>query len=63
VGGSERRYTQQRWEGNRAAWCECHEDQAARMSAVLESLIGHHQAEVQRYRENGHHHHEEDGDE
>ena len=56
---SERRYTQQRQEENRAAWCEYHEDQAARMSAVLEALIGHHNAQAQKYRENGHHQEED----
>jgi hypothetical protein len=51
-----RRHAERRREENRAAWCEYHEDQAARMGAVLEALIGHHQAEAQRYRENGRHH-------
>ena len=37
--GSVRRY-HSRWQGeNRAAWCEYHQGQAARHSAVLEALI------------------------
>jgi hypothetical protein len=52
---SERRHAERRREVNRLAWCRYHEDQAARMSAVLEALIGHHQAEAEKYRECGHH--------
>jgi hypothetical protein len=58
-GRRERRYTQQRREENRAARCEYHEDQAARMSAVLEALIGYHNVQAQKYRENGHHQEED----
>jgi hypothetical protein len=45
---SERRHAESRREVQAAL-------QAARMSAVLEALIGHHQSEAEKYRENGHH--------
>jgi hypothetical protein len=54
-----RRHAQRRREENRLAWCEYHEDQAARMSAVLEALIGYHNVQAQKYRENGHHQEED----
>jgi hypothetical protein len=52
---SEARHADKRREENRLAWCTFHEDQAARHRAVLEALIGHHQAAAEKYRENGHH--------
>jgi hypothetical protein len=53
---SERRHAARRREVNRAAWRTFHEDQAARHRAVLEGLIGYHNAEAQKYRpeKNGH---------
>ncbi len=33
-------------EENRAAWCEHHQEQAARLRAVLEGLIARHEAEA-----------------
>jgi hypothetical protein len=49
---SERRYAQRRREKNRLAWAAYHEDQAARHRATLEALIGHHEAQAAKYREN-----------
>jgi hypothetical protein len=48
---SVRRYNARRQEEMRAAWCEYHQDQAARHRAVLESLIALHEEQAQRYRE------------
>jgi hypothetical protein len=42
----------------RAAWASFHRAQAERHRATLEALIGHHQAEAQKYRENNGHHEE-----
>jgi hypothetical protein len=44
-------YNARRHEQMRAAWCEYHQDQAARHRAVLEALIASHEAEAARYRE------------
>jgi len=54
-----RRHAEQRREANHAAWAAYHRGQAARHRATLEALIGHHQAEAQKYRENNRHHEED----
>ena len=41
--GSVRAYTARRREEMRAAWCEHHQGQAARLRVVLEELIAHHE--------------------
>jgi hypothetical protein len=46
-----RRYNARRDEQMRAAWCEHHQDQAARLRATLEELIASHEAEAARYRD------------
>jgi hypothetical protein len=46
---SVRAYTARREEELRAAWCEHHQEQAARLKAVLEGLISRHEAEAERY--------------
>jgi hypothetical protein len=46
---SVRRYNDRREEELRAAWCQHHQEQAARLKAVLEGLISRHQAEAERY--------------
>ena len=46
---SVRAYTARRREQMRAAWCEYHQEQAARHRAVLEALIASHEAEAARY--------------
>ena len=46
---SVRRYNDRREEELRAAWCQHHQEQAARLNAVLEGLISRHQAEAERY--------------
>src|SRR5918995_1079143 len=46
---SVRAYTARREEEMRAAWCEHHQEQAARLKAVLEGLISRHEAEAERY--------------
>jgi hypothetical protein len=43
---SVRTYTARRREEMRAAWCEHHQGQAARLRAVLESLIARHEEEA-----------------
>ena len=43
---SVRRYNARRREEMRAAWCEHHQGQAARLRAVLESLIARHEEEA-----------------
>ena len=48
---SVRRYTARRREEMRAAWQEYHQGQAARHRTVLESLVSHHEAEAERYRD------------
>jgi hypothetical protein len=45
---SVRRYNARLQEERRAAWCEHHQVQAARLRAVLESLIARHEAEAER---------------
>jgi hypothetical protein len=46
---SVRRYHARREEELRAAWCEHHQEQAARFKAVLEGHISRHEAEAERY--------------
>jgi hypothetical protein len=46
---SVRAYTARREEELRAAWCQHHQEQAARLRAVLEGLISRHEAEAERY--------------
>ena len=46
---SVRRYYARREEELRAAWCQHHQEQAARLKAVLEGLISRHEAEAERY--------------
>jgi hypothetical protein len=43
------RHNARRDEEMRAAWCEHHQEQAARLKAVLEGLISRHEAEAERY--------------
>ena len=45
---SVRRYNARLQEERRAAWCEHHQGQAARLRAVLEALIARHEAEAER---------------
>jgi hypothetical protein len=47
---SVRRYTARQREEMRAAWCEHHQGQAARLRATLESLIARHEEQAERYR-------------
>ena len=44
--GSVRRYASRWREENRAAWRECHQDQAERHKAVLKGLIAHHEQQA-----------------
>jgi len=46
---SVRAYAAHREEELRAAWCQHHQEQAARLKAVLEGLISRHEAEAERY--------------
>ena len=48
---SVRAYTARRREEMRAAWCEHHQGQAARLRAALEELIAGHEKQAERYRE------------
>ena len=48
---SVRRYNAHRREEMRAAWCEHHQGQAARLRAVLEALIARHEEQAERYRD------------
>jgi tryptophan 2,3-dioxygenase len=48
---SVRRYNARRREEMRAAWCEHHQEQAARLRAVLEALIARHEEQAERYRD------------
>jgi hypothetical protein len=48
---SEIAYAARRREEMRAAWCEHHQGQAARLRAVLEELIAGHEKQAERYRE------------
>jgi hypothetical protein len=43
---SEQRHAARRREANRAAWCEYHQDQAARHRAILETLATYHEGEA-----------------
>jgi hypothetical protein len=47
---SVRAYTARRREEMRAAWCEHHQGQAARLRTVLEELIAGHEKQAERYR-------------
>ncbi len=44
------RYNARRQEEMRAAWCEHHQGQAARLRSTLEALIARHQEQAERYR-------------
>jgi hypothetical protein len=46
---SVRRYNDRKEAELRAAWCQHHQEQAARLKAVLEGLISRHEAEAERY--------------
>jgi hypothetical protein len=48
---SVRAYTARRREEMRAAWCEHHQGQAARLRSTLEVLIAHHEEQAERYRD------------
>jgi hypothetical protein len=48
---SVRSYTARRREEMRAAWCEHHQEQAARLRATLEILIANHEEQAERYGE------------
>ena len=45
---SVRAHTARRREEMRVAWCEYHQDQAARHRGVLEALIAHHEEKARR---------------
>ena len=47
---SVRRYNARRREEMRAAWCEHHQGQAARLRVALEGLIATHEEQAERYR-------------
>jgi hypothetical protein len=47
---SVRRYNARRREEMRAAWCEHHQGQAARLRMTLEALIANHEEQAERYR-------------
>ena len=47
---SVRRYNARRREEMRAAWCEHHQGQAARLRTTLEALIASHEEQAGRYR-------------
>jgi len=48
---SVRAYTARRREEMRAAWCDHHQGQAARLRAILEELINRHEEQAERYRD------------
>jgi hypothetical protein len=48
---SVRAYTARRREQMRAAWCEHHQGQAARLRTALEALIADHEEQAERYRD------------
>jgi len=48
---SVRRYNARRREEIRAAWCEHHQGQAARLRTTLEALIARHEEQAERYRD------------
>jgi hypothetical protein len=47
---SVRVFTARRREEMRAAWCEYHQGQAARLKTVLEELIARHEEQAERHR-------------
>ena len=47
---SVRRYKASRREEMRAAWCEHHQEQAARLRTVLEGLASRHEEQAERYK-------------
>jgi type II secretory ATPase GspE/PulE/Tfp pilus assembly ATPase PilB-like protein len=47
---SVRAYTARRREEMKAAWCEHHQGQAARLRTALEALIADHEEQAERYR-------------
>jgi hypothetical protein len=48
---SARRYNARRREEMRAAWCQHHQGQAARLRTALEELIAHHASQAEKYRD------------
>jgi hypothetical protein len=48
---SVRRFNARREQEMRAAWCEHHQGQAARLRAALEDLIAGHEEQAERYRD------------
>ena len=46
-----RAYSARRREEKRAAWCEHHQEQAARLRTTLEALIARHEEQADRYRD------------
>lgn len=48
---SARRYNDRRKAELRAAWCQHHQGQAARLRAALDELIANHETQAERYRE------------
>jgi hypothetical protein len=48
---SVRAYSARRREEMRAAWCEHHQGQAARLRTALEALIADHEEQAERYRD------------
>jgi len=48
---SVRAHNSRRREEMRAAWCEHHQEQAARLRDVLEALIASHEEQAERYRD------------
>ena len=48
---SVRAYAARRREEMRAAWCEHHQGQAARLRTALEALIACHEGQAERYRD------------
>jgi type II secretory ATPase GspE/PulE/Tfp pilus assembly ATPase PilB-like protein len=48
---SVRAYTARREQEMRAAWCEHHQGQAARLRTTLEALIANHEEQAERYRD------------
>jgi hypothetical protein len=56
---SVRVYNAARERERRAEWAKYHRQQAERHRATLEALIGHHQAESEKYTENNRHHEED----
>jgi hypothetical protein len=45
------RHNARRREEMRAAWCEHHQGQAARLRTALEELIANHEQQAERYRD------------